>query len=968
EKAVESALVQETYLDGIVSSLYIPLHFFYYSLALLLSYSNAGRKKQKKYLKLVRKNQKKLKKWAGHAPMNYLHRYDLVEAELARVTGDAMRAMDFYRKAIRGARDNGFIPDEGIGAECAARFYYEHGDIDVARGYMARAWSCYSKWGALGKLKHLEETYPDLVLTGPAAAPAAETGKREQMGAATETAELSTDLSRVMETSRAISGEIVLSKLLTGLMRLTMENAGVERGCIILEREGELFVEAEDRENAEESVVLLLSIPVNDHPGVCSAIVRYVKNNAERVLLNNGPGEGDFADDPYIRKNTPQSLLCFPIINRGTVTGIIYLESRMEQGIFNPEREDMLRAISSQVALSIDNARLYGNLERKNARLMELDKLKDEFLANTSHELRTPLNGIIGLAESMVGTPGTELSREAAANCMLIAASGKRLANLVNDILDFSKLKNRDMELKQGPVDIRSITDVVLDLCSALMGGKNLVLENTIDRDIPFVRGDENRLQQVFFNLVGNAVKFTEEGSITVSAEQESGMIRITVADTGIGIPGERINGIFESFEQADGSIEREYGGTGIGLSIVKRLVELHEGRIEVESAVGAGSRFMIILPVWKGKEKPEPEKIPAVETFLPVPGEAAREGMADSAASAGKNGYLLVVDDDPVNVRVVWSYLRTEGYGIETVPNGPAALEKIRDKGPGEQYDLVLLDLMMPKMSGYEVCRILRKSMSLFELPVIMLTARNGVEDLTAGFEAGVNDYLAKPFTKKELLSRVETLVTLKRTVKDHKEARYKLLQERMNPHFLFNALNTINAYIYSRPETAGIALQKLSQNYRFLMNQSLKSVIFFTDEWEFVRNYLDMEELRFGYRLSTEMIINGDFENIKIPPLCIQPLVENSLKHGLRNKKGKGYVRITARRDGNQVIVEVIDNGVGLTKEDIYSRSLGNILKRLKHYYPDAWLEARNRDEEGVRVIVGFSPGGGDGPDENS
>ncbi|MCP4129990.1 MAG: response regulator [bacterium] len=593
--------------------------------------------------------------------------------------------------------------------------------------------------------------------------------------------------------------------------------------------------------------------------------------------------------------------------------------------------------------------------------LHSADKLKDEFLANTSHELRTPLNGIIGLADSIVSEKNEDLSPEDKKSLSLIIASSKRLAGLVNDILDFSKLRNDDIQLRKRSIDIRSLTDVIIELLKPLKGEKGPELVNAILPGTLPVMADENRLEQVLFNLVENAIKFTESGTVEISAlpvEESQSNLTIVVRDTGMGIPLEKQEIIFRYFQQADGTISRAYGGSGIGLTISRQLVELHGGKLWVESEPGKGSKFFFTLPL-AGTSLPE-EIVSPGKTLISRIRENGESEAAPAVARAdgpdGKvesKGKILAVDDDLVNLQVVENYLSNNDYSLRIASSGEEALDLVRE----ESFDLILLDIMMPKISGYQVCRVIRELFSIYELPVIMLTARDGISDLVAGFNAGANDYLTKPLNKEELIVRVGTLVTLKQTVMEHKEAKYKLLQERMNPHFLFNALNTIYAYIHAKPEKAAEALQKLSDNYRFLMDKSFLSIISFEDEWLFVKNYLDMELLRFGYRMSVEMEKKGNFEDVAIPPLSIQPLVENSMKHGLRNLKGKGFIAVYAERVGEKLTIEVVDNGIGLSNKDIYSRSLGNILKRLKHYYTDARLEARNRDEGGVRVVVSFS-----------
>ncbi|MDY7015846.1 MAG: ATP-binding protein, partial [Cyanobacteriota bacterium] len=243
-------------------------------------------------------------------------------------------------------------------------------------------------------------------------------------------------------------------------------------------------------------------------------------------------------------------------------------------------------------------------LESKNRELQRLDKLKDEFLANTSHELRTPLNGIIGIAESLLdGVTGT-LPDRAKFNISLMMYSGRRLTQLVNDLLDFSNLKNNKLSLQIAPMGIKEAVKIVLAVSQHLKGEKNLKLIDEIDPNIPLVRADENRVQQILQNLVGNAIKFTEEGEIRVSARECDRFLEISVSDTGIGIPQEKLDRIFIAFEQGDGSIARKYGGTGLGLAIVKKLVELHGGTVGVASEAGYGSTFTFTLPLCDATEK----------------------------------------------------------------------------------------------------------------------------------------------------------------------------------------------------------------------------------------------------------------------------------------------------------------------------------------------------------------------------
>ena len=411
--------------------------------------------------------------------------------------------------------------------------------------------------------------------------------------------------------------------------------------------------------------------------------------------------------------------------------------------------------------------------------LRRLDRLKDEFLANTSHELRTPLNGIIGLAESLMAGATGELPEPTKDNLNMIALSGRRLNNLINDILDFSKMKNNELVLQNRPLDLYSLSNVVLTLLQTLIGAKDLELQNNLSRDIPLVEADENRVQQIMYNLLGNAVKFTPGGTVKLSARVSDGpsklhfeavseqpqFLAITVSDTGIGISADSHERVFESFEQADGSTAREYGGTGLGLAVTKKLVELHGGQIWLESQVGQGSHFTFTLPLSHSTTMTNLNSQSSTTLRMSDISLKLNVNQADILADEHKIT-VLIVDDEPINLQVLTNHLMLEKYRVVQALSGVIALKLINE---GLLPDLVLLDVMMPQMSGYEVSRTLRQKYALSELPILMLTAKAQTTDIIAGLEAGANDYITKPFDRRELLARVSTLLSLKRAVYEH-------------------------------------------------------------------------------------------------------------------------------------------------------------------------------------------------------
>lgn len=394
-------------------------------------------------------------------------------------------------------------------------------------------------------------------------------------------------------------------------------------------------------------------------------------------------------------------------------------------------------------------------------RLEEIDQLKDQFLANTSHELRTPLNGIIGIAEWMQSKKDALEPDVLQDNLSMLISAGKRLRNLVNDIMDFSRLKNAELQLHLKAVDLYALSTVVLRISQPLATAKKLQLINAIPRNIPSILADEDRLQQILHNLIGNAIKFTNEGQVRITAETNDQEMKIAITDTGIGIPADKHDSIFLAFHQEDGSTAREFAGTGLGLSISKQLVELHHGKIWLESTPGEGSTFYFTVPLSDQlAEKPPQDTSSQESEILPLLGrQLAAHTEPSLIATDGHQVNILIVDDEPINQHVLGNHLDDDHYNIATAMNGEEALNVLDNSG---SFDLVVLDVMMPRMSGYEVCEKIREKYLPSELPIIMVTAKNLVKDLVKGLNTGANDYLAKPFSREEFLARVKTQLNL--------------------------------------------------------------------------------------------------------------------------------------------------------------------------------------------------------------
>lgn len=439
------------------------------------------------------------------------------------------------------------------------------------------------------------------------------------------------------------------------------------------------------------------------------------------------------------------------------------IKNPSELGRLTASFKRMRDAVAEQLSLiNQKNAELENHvalIEEKNKALEEADRMKDAFVANTSHELRTPLNGIIGISETLSAGVAGELSAAQRSQLQLITFSARRLSRLVDDLLDLYRIRQGRMRLDIHPVHIATSVSNVLQMCEPLLRGEPVTLAVDIPDDIPFVLADPVRFEQILYNLLGNAIKYAGQSTIRVVAEPAGKMVAISVEDTGVGIAGDSLERIFQPLEQAGmGDGTRGPGGTGLGLTIARQLATFLNGKLTASSVVGEGSRFTLTLPAATVEpsyidyfgEKLDPERLN--ETV----GMIGRNQIASDSPILPGVPLILVVDDEPINIQVLRNVLQPLGYAVRAAENGPGALSFIDHIKP----DLVVLDVMMPGMSGLEVAKAIRERHDLLDVPIIMVTARSRTRDVIAGFEHGANDYVVKPFVKDELLARVATLL----------------------------------------------------------------------------------------------------------------------------------------------------------------------------------------------------------------
>ncbi|KMY32297.1 ethylene receptor [Lysinibacillus xylanilyticus] len=561
-------------------------------------------------------------------------------------------------------------------------------------------------------------------------------------------------------------------------------------------------------------------------------------------------------------------------------------------------------------------AKVHSETKELAIKLQKTDKLKDEFLANTSHELRNPLHGILNISKAVLERENQVLSDKSVKDLETVLSVGRRMSLMLNDLLDVMSLKENNPKLKLQTFSIHSIVSGVLDMLYVMNEGKQIQLVNQIPENFPKVVADENRAIQIVFNLLHNAVKYTNEGEVKISGHVKNGMAEIVISDTGIGIDEETIQRIFEPYEQGTLSKAMIEGGFGLGLSISKRLVELHGGTLQAISAVGKGSEFTFTLPISDSTDEQDATENVALlssmkEDLTVVPSINTFDSQAENHSIIEANRpKILVVDDDPVNLRVIETILSIEKYDLVTVTSGSKALEKLMS----QEWDLVISDVMMPNMSGYELVRTIRQQFSITELPVLLLTARSQSQDIKNGFLSGANDYVTKPVDALELRSRVKALTDVKQSAQERLRMEAAWLQAQIQPHFLFNTLNAIITLSDIDIERTSKLLEALSdflrESFKF---QNIDELVPIEDELNLVRSYLYIYKERFGERIN----VTWDLEvstNVLIPSLIIQPLIENALKHGILPRENGGNIHIRIVDYDTYIEITVSDDGIGM------------------------------------------------------
>jgi len=667
-EAYKNLTHKESYVSAASGQVTVAIFYFYDSLVQLAVYADTPLSGQKDILNRVRDNQEKMEKWAYHGPMNFLHKFYLVEAERHRVLNQKIEAIEMYDKAIALAKENEYINEEALAHELAAKFYLEWGKEKLAKPYLIDAYYAYARWGAKAKIDHLEQRYPQLITSILQNEQACQNpsemihsysnsesslyNKNRTIIGSTSTSSELVDLPTIIKASQALSSEIELEQLLTTLMQVAVQNAGAQSGALILDEGGKwrVSVHCTNRQDCN-----LESLLVEESKAIPLSIINYVKRTKEILVFDRASTQTTFAADPYIIEQQPKSVLCTPILYHGKVMGILYLENNLTTGAFTRDRVAILNILCSQAAISLQNARLYQQSQEYAQKLeqsiqdlkgMQLQLVQGEkmsalgnLVAGVAHEINNPVGFIAGNlqpAQEYVGdlfnlidlyqetfpNPGGEIETEI--EDMDLEYLREDLPKLIGSMKDgVERIRNISTSLRtfsradsDRPVSFNlhdGLESTLLILKHRLKASEFRPAIEVVKEygDLPLVKCFPGQLNQVFMNVLANAIDALEESNkgrsfqeikalpnqITVQTalSESKDQVLIRIKDNGVGMSASVKENIFNHLFTTK-SVGQ---GTGLGLSIAYQIVvEKHGGTLVVNSSLGQGSEFVISIPV----------------------------------------------------------------------------------------------------------------------------------------------------------------------------------------------------------------------------------------------------------------------------------------------------------------------------------------------------------------------------------
>ena len=735
-EALAAAGKAKPVLWGAAAQIHLLDYSYYTALTVAALYESASGDRQAEWRDLLAAHLEQLREWSDNYPPTFGDKHALVSAEIARLEGRDADAMRLYEDAIRSAHENGFVQCEGLAHEVAARFYAARGVETIAHAYLRNARHCYLRWGALGKVRQLEQRYPRLREESTRAAPPAMIGAVERL-----------DLDTVVKASQAVSGEIELGKLIETLMRIALEHAGADRGLLIITRNGEPRIEAEATIGRGRVEVTLRHAAVT-RSDVPETVLHTVIRTRASVILDDASTQNPFSVDGYFRDTHARSVLCLPMLKQAKLIGVLYLENNLTPRAFTSDRLAVLNLLASQAAISLENALLYADLrqeiterehvqaerEQLEGRLRQAEKMEavGRLAAGIAHDFNNVLAGVFAYGEMLFEeTPEDSPLRRYAKNVLTAATRGRAL---VEQILAYS----RSQLGKRAPLDIGQVVAETLELLRGSLPAA-IRLEASAPQLPLVVIGDATPLHQVVMNLCSNAIQAMSAGGTLLVALEAAELpaertlsngtlrpghyVRLTVEDNGSGMDEATLARIFEPFFTT-----KEVGrGTGLGLSLVYAIVSDAGGAIDVRSIPQRGSTFSIYLPRTQAP-------IAAEDVPTPLP--------------RGNGERVLLVDDEANFLAMTAQVLSRLGYQPVSFSDSHAALAAF--EAAPRSFDVVVTDDVMPGLTGTGLASLLRQQRR--ELPIILMSGYSGPILAQRALAVGISELLVKPLQSRAI------------------------------------------------------------------------------------------------------------------------------------------------------------------------------------------------------------------------
>lgn len=567
-------------------------------------------------------------------------------------------------------------------------------------------------------------------------------------------------------------------------------------------------------------------------------------------------------------------------------------------------------SVSISMLIFLQFFQVYQNTKTLSLELKRMDQFNNEYMSGISEQIRTPLHSMISIANARLHADDG-MTPEQTHDWRLITAVGWTTGNMAADLHDFSRIREQQIRLQLRPVHVYAVLDEVIERLAYMSLNGEVRLVNGIDPTTPSILADEQRLNQIFTSLLRYALQVTRSGTIVVEAAPTEQSVEVRIHMQGSGMTKDARARLARSLNNDPFTHPVILASGGFGLYLVHALVTLHKGHVNVRSDSSGGVTVLLAFPVALDIQ---------VGPIHPVskPSDPYEGDTRSLALTQEKGPYvadILLVDDDDLNVKVILTLLTLDHYRVTVVRDGREALRMAQQM---QHVDLVIVDRTLPELSGLDVCRRIREKFSLYELPILLLTSAGYPDHAIAASEAGANDFLTKPVEASELRVRVRTLLQMKRSVTERIRMELAFLQAQIKPHFLFNTLNSIAALSKRQPEQMTELLVEfghyLQESFRFDNSEPL---IAFERELRLVKSFLHIEKVRFEDWLTFDLDIS--VEQFQLPPLTIQPLVENAVRHGIMARADGGHVQLRVWQEERHIWIAVKDNGVGMSAETL-------------------------------------------------